>query len=1097
LVLVPAECPHQVVNKGGKTLKVAWNTMNYQSIEASYFSALPLYRSMGKPEIYRVKAIAYYSLLEKIHQVDEGKGGEFIHEEFPPLLSILEDVIASEWVDGDFVGEKDIDVYRFDDPIPHRRVCDFCKCDIFNRAFHCILCGDDDTGYDICQSCVAEGRGCVHKEKLQLMENISMNLIKEQFDKAREAYQKILKAAKRKKKQKKKIEEWKSRLKPNEISPGSLSYKLVLVYQNENSEKCHQCEKVQPYSQAVYLKCTNKSCDQSYCTKCLWNRYGEKLVDMLKKKDWKCPRCRSNCNCNTCLESRGQNPADLAAEKILGDLLDLSTQYPFQNVNSPNVAAVSDSKPSFQGAKDLSFKKRMMLYASGGTPSSTSSPTTPKLNKSPKPVGKMTERQQIKLLMNLTPGSEIPVLPDVASPKSGKKQRTKKDNEPTAPKEANSPPTLETHVVPNNDYVSPRMEVKSEPVQEVKPSVPYSSPPNVKSEPMTSQSTSEMETSSTSSAQMDSPEHSGSLQAQLLQLSLPANPVDENGKLNKYIDHYSTILVRNLSYGVSPEDLRDLFKLCGTIENVTIPTDKQTGKLKGYGFIKFAKRDDAVLAMEKYQSYLLKDRKIEIEWSVDKTIQKKVIHPAKNVLCYKCGGHGHIARDCENKPLPTSREGREASRSSDDSYRRERERSPSVESVRSSGSSASDYGNMDDRNRDDKNREVHRGYICFKCGKDGHVANDCKEREDTGPGFKGVVCFKCGQAGHLANKCDKKMRGCFVCGKDGHIASECTERFTAQPVGLVKEGEPPQKYRRTDSPGSSREAVKDPYERDRDREAERDYTRDRKYEDRYHDHYDRDRDYRDRDRDRDYRDRDRDRGDRDYYRDRYYDSRDRDSRYGTYTDSNGTNSGNTSKSGSVPANFGQTGFPSFGAPTEGFSSNQPTTNATSPTPTTPTATQNFSNLLLNPQMMGLPNANLASLMSAIPGFPQLQQFSNLTPQIPNLTTGSLSLDEPRGDDLNEKKRQFKFSVSNIVVKQLSKYFTPGQIESKEDFKFLSKKIVAALVERDTKYVIDKDIEPRIKKYVENFYQQYSTYKKQNSQKMNSGFNQMILSCRNF
>ena len=157
----------------------------------------------------------------------------------------------------------------------------------------------------------------------------------------------------------------------------------------------------------------------------------------------------------------------------------------------------------------------------------------------------------------------------------------------------------------------------------------------------------------------------------------------------------------------------------------------------------------------------------------------------------------------------------------------------------------------------DKKKEVHRGYICFKCGREGHVASDCREHPtdgERGPGFKGVICFKCGQGGHLANKCDKRTRGCFICGKDGHIAVECSEKYSS-PAGITN---PPnelsnstpdsrratehehwehqaQKYRKTESP--SKDITKEPsgnlgWEL-RDRETrehgrERERTRERK-----------------------------------------------------------------------------------------------------------------------------------------------------------------------------------------------------------------------------------------------------------------------------
>jgi hypothetical protein len=144
---------------------------------------------------------------------------------------------------------------------------------------------------------------------------------------------------------------------------------------------------------------------------------------------------------------------------------------------------------------------------------------------------------------------------------------------------------------------------------------------------------------------------------------------------------------------------------------------------------------------------MLKDRALELEWSIDKNSRRSAEGRLTNSICFKCNKEGHYFRNCPEL------ESEEKKKREWEEYEREKER-------------------MDLKDREGKQL---RGYICFKCGKEGHVAQDCKS-DDNGPGFKGVICFKCGIGGHLANKCDKRVRGCFLCRKDGHIASECTEK---------------------------------------------------------------------------------------------------------------------------------------------------------------------------------------------------------------------------------------------------------------------------------------------------------------------------------
>lgn len=64
------------------------------------------------------------------------------------------------------------------------------------------------------------------------------------------------------------------------------------------------------------------------------------------------------------------------------------------------------------------------------------------------------------------------------------------------------------------------------------------------------------------------------------------------------MDHKTTLLVRNLSYSCTNEDMENFFRPCGEVEQTTIPMDRTTNKSRGYGFVKFKRREDAERAME-------------------------------------------------------------------------------------------------------------------------------------------------------------------------------------------------------------------------------------------------------------------------------------------------------------------------------------------------------------------------------------------------------------------------------------------------------------------------------------------------------------------
>jgi RNA recognition motif-containing protein len=49
-----------------------------------------------------------------------------------------------------------------------------------------------------------------------------------------------------------------------------------------------------------------------------------------------------------------------------------------------------------------------------------------------------------------------------------------------------------------------------------------------------------------------------------------------------------SIYVGNLSYEVTSEDLTSVFADYGTVKRVNLPTDRETGRLRGFGFVEMS-----------------------------------------------------------------------------------------------------------------------------------------------------------------------------------------------------------------------------------------------------------------------------------------------------------------------------------------------------------------------------------------------------------------------------------------------------------------------------------------------------------------------------
>jgi RNA recognition motif-containing protein len=62
-----------------------------------------------------------------------------------------------------------------------------------------------------------------------------------------------------------------------------------------------------------------------------------------------------------------------------------------------------------------------------------------------------------------------------------------------------------------------------------------------------------------------------------------------------------SIYVGNLSYQVSQEDLNEVFSEYGTVRRVHLPSDRETGRLRGFAFVEMeseADEDKAINALD-------------------------------------------------------------------------------------------------------------------------------------------------------------------------------------------------------------------------------------------------------------------------------------------------------------------------------------------------------------------------------------------------------------------------------------------------------------------------------------------------------------------
>jgi RNA recognition motif-containing protein len=59
-----------------------------------------------------------------------------------------------------------------------------------------------------------------------------------------------------------------------------------------------------------------------------------------------------------------------------------------------------------------------------------------------------------------------------------------------------------------------------------------------------------------------------------------------------------SIYVGNLSYEVTQDDLTAIFAEYGTVKRVQLPIDRETGRMRGFGFVEMSSDDEETAAIE-------------------------------------------------------------------------------------------------------------------------------------------------------------------------------------------------------------------------------------------------------------------------------------------------------------------------------------------------------------------------------------------------------------------------------------------------------------------------------------------------------------------
>lgn len=74
----------------------------------------------------------------------------------------------------------------------------------------------------------------------------------------------------------------------------------------------------------------------------------------------------------------------------------------------------------------------------------------------------------------------------------------------------------------------------------------------------------------------------------------------------------SKIFVGNLNFNTTREELETLFSEAGQIRDVFLPTDRETGRPRGFAFVEYETEEDASKAIERFNGQELGGRQLRV-----------------------------------------------------------------------------------------------------------------------------------------------------------------------------------------------------------------------------------------------------------------------------------------------------------------------------------------------------------------------------------------------------------------------------------------------------------------------------------------------------
>jgi RNA recognition motif-containing protein len=104
----------------------------------------------------------------------------------------------------------------------------------------------------------------------------------------------------------------------------------------------------------------------------------------------------------------------------------------------------------------------------------------------------------------------------------------------------------------------------------------------------------------------------------------------------------SKVYVGNLPFSVGQQELKELFSEFGEISEVSVISDKFSGRSKGFGFVTFATKEDAEKAVAKMNEKEVQGRNLKV--SIAKPMDPDRPRPERRSFNNRSGGFNRQRR---------------------------------------------------------------------------------------------------------------------------------------------------------------------------------------------------------------------------------------------------------------------------------------------------------------------------------------------------------------------------------------------------------------------------------------------------------------------